>query len=140
MQRPGPVAFAIDGKDDTAWGIDAGPGRRNVPRNAVFVPDRPLDFPNGVVLDFRPVDSAHLLAPRIRCESYFACAEIDKWASRELVETLRSALVAAGTPHRIEWYPKVEHGFVFPQRACYDKAAAERHWERLLALFGRTLR
>ena len=22
----GPVAFAIDGKDETAWGIDAGPG------------------------------------------------------------------------------------------------------------------
>ena len=33
----GPVAFAIDGKDETAWGIDAGPGRRNVPRKAVFV-------------------------------------------------------------------------------------------------------
>ncbi len=26
----GPVGFAIDGKDETAWGIDAGPGRRNV--------------------------------------------------------------------------------------------------------------
>jgi mono/diheme cytochrome c family protein len=48
----GPVAYAIDGKDDTAWGIDAGPGRRNVPRNAVFVPEKPVTFPNGVVLDF----------------------------------------------------------------------------------------
>jgi hypothetical protein len=49
----GPIAYAIDGKDDTAWGIDAGPGRRNVPRNAVFVPDKPVAFPNGAVLDFR---------------------------------------------------------------------------------------
>jgi mono/diheme cytochrome c family protein len=48
----GPVAYAIDGKDDTAWGIDAGPGRRNVPRNAVFVPEKPVSLPNGVVLDF----------------------------------------------------------------------------------------
>ena len=32
----GPVAFAIDGKDETAWGIDVGPGRRNQPRKAVF--------------------------------------------------------------------------------------------------------
>jgi hypothetical protein len=48
----GPVAFAIDGKDDTAWGIDAGPGRRNRPRVAVFVPDKPLDFPNGMELHF----------------------------------------------------------------------------------------
>jgi carboxymethylenebutenolidase len=85
-------------------------------------------------------DSAHLLAPRIRCESYFACAEIDKWASRELVDRLEAALKAGGTPHRIEWYPKVEHGFVFPLRACYDQPAAERHWERLFDLFGRTLR
>ena len=36
----------------------------------------------------------------------------------------------------MEVYPGVEHGFAFPQRAAYDKAAAERHWERLFALFG----
>jgi hypothetical protein len=48
----GPVEYAIDGKDDTAWGIDAGPGRRNVPRKAVFVPEKPVSFPNGIVLDF----------------------------------------------------------------------------------------
>lgn len=49
----GPVEYAIDGKDDTAWGIDAGPGRRNMPRNAVFVPEKPISFPNGVVFDVR---------------------------------------------------------------------------------------
>ena len=49
----GPVAFAIDGKDETAWGIDAGPGRRNVPRKAVFVAreaDRHRD--GGTMLTF----------------------------------------------------------------------------------------
>ena len=52
--RPyGPVEFAIDGKDDTAWGIDAGPGRRNQPRKAVFVPEKPIAFPKGAVLNFR---------------------------------------------------------------------------------------
>src|SRR5262249_10798566 len=49
----GPVTFAIDGKDDTAWGIDAGPGRRNVDRKAVFVPERPVELPDGAVLTFR---------------------------------------------------------------------------------------
>ena len=39
----GPISYAIDGKADTAWGIDAGPGRRNVPRNAVFVLDKPIE-------------------------------------------------------------------------------------------------
>jgi hypothetical protein len=32
----GPVKYAIDGDDKTAWGIDAGPGRRNQSRKAVF--------------------------------------------------------------------------------------------------------
>ena len=86
-------------------------------------------------------DSAHLMAPRIRCESYFACAETDKWAPPDIVAKLEAALQAGGTPHRIEWYPGVEHGFVFPKRAgIYNQVAAERHWERLFALFGRTLR
>jgi mono/diheme cytochrome c family protein len=39
----GPISYAIDGKADTAWGIDAGPGRRNVPRNAVFVLEKPVE-------------------------------------------------------------------------------------------------
>jgi dienelactone hydrolase len=29
---------------------------------------------------------------------------------------------------------------VLPQRPAYNKAAAERHWERLFALFGGALR
>lgn len=85
-------------------------------------------------------DSPHLLAPSIRCETYVACAENDQWASPETIATLASALQAAGTPHRIEWYAGTQHGFVFPSRgAIYDKAGAERHWERLFALLRRNL-
>ena len=85
-------------------------------------------------------DSPHLMASRIRCESYFACAEIDKWAPPADIQKLQASLQATGTPHRIEWYPGVEHGFVFPLRAgVYNQAAAERHWERLFSLFGRAL-
>jgi carboxymethylenebutenolidase len=85
-------------------------------------------------------DSPHRMAAQIRCESYFACAEIDKWAPPADIQALEQALESAGTPHRIEWYPGVEHGFVFPLRAgIYDRPAAERHWERLHDLFARTL-
>ena len=85
-------------------------------------------------------DSPHRMAPLIRCESYFACAEIDKWAPPADIQKLQSALEAAGTKHRIEWYPAVEHGFVFPKRAgIYNLGAAERHWERLYSLFARNL-
>ena len=48
----GPVAFALDGKDETAWGIDVGPGRRNVPRQAVFEAAKPVVFPAGAILTF----------------------------------------------------------------------------------------
>ncbi len=53
-KRPyGPVEFSIDGKDDTAWGIDAGPGRRNQSRKAVFLPEKPVEFTNGTILTFK---------------------------------------------------------------------------------------
>ncbi len=49
----GPVAFAIDGKDETAWGIDAGPGRRNRDRQAVFAFEKPLEIDGEVVVHVR---------------------------------------------------------------------------------------
>jgi carboxymethylenebutenolidase len=85
-------------------------------------------------------DSPHRIAAKVRCESYFACAEVDKWAPPADILALQQALQAGGTPHRIEWYPGVEHGFVFRQRAgIYNQAAAERHWVRLFGLFERRL-
>ncbi|TWO71775.1 dienelactone hydrolase family protein [Caenimonas sedimenti] len=85
-------------------------------------------------------DSPHLLGARVKCESYFGCAETDKWAPPETVATLKAALEAGGTPHRIEWYPNSEHGFVFPLRTgIYHQPSAERHWERVFDLFRRTL-
>ena len=84
-------------------------------------------------------DSPHRAVERIRCEAYVACAEIDKWAPPADIHTFEGGLKAAGVPYRIEWYPKLEHGFVFPLRACYDKPGSERHWERLHALFRRRL-
>ena len=95
----------------------------------------------GANLVTEQTDSPHRMVDRVACEAYFACAEIDKWAPPADIEKLQRALQDAGTPHRIEWYPGVEHGFVFPLRAgVYDRAAAERHWERLFSMFGRTLR
>ncbi len=46
----GPVSFAIDDKNETAWGIDAGPGRRNQARKAVFRFEKPIAFDAGVKL------------------------------------------------------------------------------------------
>ena len=48
----GPVAFAIDGNDDTAWGIESGPGLRNQPRKAVFEAETPISNASGTILTF----------------------------------------------------------------------------------------
>ncbi len=48
----GPIAYAIDGKDETAWGLDIGPYRRNQPRKAVFMPEKPLEFAKGATVVF----------------------------------------------------------------------------------------
>jgi hypothetical protein len=46
----GPIAYAIDGDELTAWDIDAGPGRRNQPRKAVFRLAEPITYEGGTLL------------------------------------------------------------------------------------------
>jgi len=65
--------------------------------------------------------------------------EIDELAPLPMVAELRDLFEQAGTPGELELYPGVHHGFAFPQRKIYDKPAAERHWERLIALYRRRL-
>ena len=48
----GPVEYAIDGKDETGWGIDAGPGLRNQPRKAVFNTAGPIGNSGSTILIF----------------------------------------------------------------------------------------
>jgi carboxymethylenebutenolidase len=93
----------------------------------------------GVRLVTDEPDSPHLAPAKTKAELYFACAEIDQWAPLEMVETLRAALAESGARAEVELYPSVHHGFAFPQRGAYDRDAAERHWERLFALFGQRL-
>lgn len=54
----------------------------------------------------------------------------------ELQATIKDKKINA----ELEVYPGVHHGFAFPQRPVYDKAAAEKHWERLLSLCRRKLK
>ena len=82
---------------------------------------------------------AHL-ASAVKGELYFACAEFDDYAPKETIDGLEAHLKSVGANARVEWYPGTHHGFAFERRgAVYDRDAAERHWERLHALFRRTL-
>jgi carboxymethylenebutenolidase len=82
-------------------------------------------------------ESPHLSLGKVTGELYIACAEHDDLAPMPMVAELQSLFKQAGVAGEIEIYPGVHHGFAFPQRWCYDKPAAERHWERLLALYRR---
>ncbi len=46
----GPISYAIDDKEETAWGIDVGAGLRNVPRKAVFNFEKPIANETNTIL------------------------------------------------------------------------------------------
>ena len=52
-----------------------------------------------------------------------------------VVAELRRLFDASGAAGELEVHPGVHHGFAFPERKIYDVQAAERHWERLIALY-----
>ncbi|HPU53588.1 MAG TPA: dienelactone hydrolase family protein [Burkholderiaceae bacterium] len=85
------------------------------------------------------VESPHLTLAKARGELYIGCAEHDELAPAPMVRELQTLFDASGNGGELEIYPGVHHGFAFPQRWCYDKPAAERHWERLFALYRRRL-
>ncbi|MFL5255727.1 MAG: dienelactone hydrolase family protein [Rhodopila sp.] len=84
-------------------------------------------------------ESPHLNLGKAKGELYIACAEHDELAPLPMVEQLKALFEKSGNAGELEMYPAVHHGFAFPQRWCYDKPAAERHWERLTALYRRRL-
>lgn len=95
---------------------------------------------HGVRLLTDAEDSPHLHAGNIMGEMYFGYAETDQYAPQQMIDDLKTYLNGTGIKFRIELYPGTEHGFVFPMRqGKYHKASAERHWERMLAMFGRCL-
>ena len=95
---------------------------------------------HGVRLVADAEDSPHLQLAHATGEVYVGAAEVDSYAPPEMIEAFERARVEAGCAGRTEWYPGTEHGFTFRERGTvYDRAASERHWERLHDLFSRRL-
>ena len=84
-------------------------------------------------------ESPHLNFAKAKGELYISCAEHDDLAPPEMVEELQRHFASSGAAGELEIQPGVHHGFAFPDRWCYDQPAAERHWERLIALYRRRL-
>ncbi len=84
-------------------------------------------------------DSPHRLAPKIKSRVYIAGAIEDSSFPDDMKQRLEDALTQAGVDHEIETYP-AKHGWVFRDTPVYDAAAAERHWQTMVALFDATLK
>jgi carboxymethylenebutenolidase len=142
------VADVLRWADDSGWTRGSAVGCVGYCFSGPFAVDVANSFPDriraaacfhGVRLHTDRPDSPHLALSNAGAEFYVGAAEHDEYAPAEMIERLATAMAAAGVRHRIEWYANTEHGFVFPRRPAYDARAAERHWERLLDLFARTL-
>jgi len=78
-------------------------------------------------------DSPHLLAAQIKARVYVGAASDDPTFPDEQIKRLDDALGAAGVDHAIEVYP-AKHGWVPSDTPVHDAAAADRHFETLIAL------
>ncbi|MER8157801.1 dienelactone hydrolase family protein [Streptomyces sp. NPDC094472] len=110
-------------------------------RTAGSYPDRvaaAAGFHGGNLATEAP-DSPHTVAGQVTAELYFGHADQDHSLPPEQIERLDKALTEAGVRHRAEVYTGAQHGYTQADTVSYNAEAAERHWEALLDLFGRTL-
>jgi carboxymethylenebutenolidase len=84
-------------------------------------------------------DSPHRQIDRIQAEVYFGWADNDPTATAEELEIMDRAMKEAGIRYRIDFMEGALHGFAPPGGERYNRAAAEKHWERVHAMFRRNL-
>jgi len=85
-------------------------------------------------------DSPHLLLKQVQAELYIANADNDRSMPAEQIERLRSALDQAGVRYEMETYLGAAHGFTMQDLPAYQEAGLTRHWQKLFALFERSLK
>jgi carboxymethylenebutenolidase len=84
-------------------------------------------------------DSPHLRAPEVKATVYWGHADNDHGMTPESIATLNAAMDGAGVSYTTEVYEGASHGYTMADQGAYDEAAAERHFDALFALLGRSL-
>lgn len=105
-------------------------------RTAHAVPGRvraAASFHGGSLVTDKP-DSPHQLLKATKAGYLFAIARNDDARAPGDKDALRDAAKAAGRPAEVEVYP-ADHGWCTIDAPVFDKAQADRAWERMLALF-----
>lgn len=109
---------------------------------AAAYPDRigaAASFHGGNLASDKP-DSPHLRAASIKARLHVGAAGVDGSFTPEQAALLVQAFRAAGVDFVLENYVGMAHGWCVPDSSVYDEAGAERHWRRLLAFLGETLK
>lgn len=92
----------------------------------------------GIITDKE--DSPHLLLDKVQGELYYAFAETDRSVPEHIPGELKGLLERHGIKHELKVFPGTEHGFAFPERPIYNTLAAEETWDKMFALWDRTLK
>ena len=107
-------------------------------RTAAAVPDRvgaAASFHGaGLVVD--EPDSPHKLLAKTHASFLVAIARNDDAGDPTAKDELRKAADAAGRPAEVEVYP-ADHGWMVPDSPTWDPAAADKGFERMLALYAK---
>ena len=72
-------------------------------------------------------------------EVYCGFGEKDPYTPPALIDAFAAAMRDAGAAYRCEGHRGCQHGYALPDRDIYDKAAANRDWELIFAMFRRQL-
>ena len=84
-------------------------------------------------------DSPHRQIDQIKAEVYFGWADEDPTATVDEMKIMDQAMSDAGINYRIDFMEGAMHGFAPPGGDRYNREAAEKHWERVHAMFRRNL-
>jgi carboxymethylenebutenolidase len=93
---------------------------------------------HGLVTD--GLDSSHLLAPKIKARMYFGIASNDDQRQPDAKDKLKQAFAKANVPAEIGVYGS-KHGWCVvdmpsdDEGPIYNRADAERAWNKLVALY-----
>ena len=79
------------------------------------------------------------LAGQFRGELYCGFAEHDRHMTMEQIREMADLLKPHKVKYRYAVHPGAIHGYSLPNRDVYDKAAAERDWEHIFAMFHRQI-
>ena len=116
-------------------------GGRHVMQAAVAYPDhfRASASLHGTTLISEQPDSPHRGVARIRGELYCGFAEHDHYAPLSMVAELGNLLKPCQVKYSHEIHKGAQHGYALPDRDIFHKAAAERDWELIFAMFHRQI-